>query len=176
MDNAQLINQDSGSVEYFTDPKILAKVRLLLGYIDLDPASSEQANKHVKANKYFTQDCDGLTQEWNAYTLFMNHPFSKQNNKLWIQKIVSEYNKANFRSGCCITFAATSEKWFKPLNNFAKCFLSPRTNYYLPSGEIRKGVTKGSVITYFGGNYEEFNQIFQGLGDVYLPAKWFVTI
>lgn len=68
----------------------------------------------------------------------------------WVNKLVSEFNAGHVSQACCITFAATSEDWFQPLYGGFMCYLSPRTNYYLPNGKKKKGVTKGSVVTYFG--------------------------
>ena len=53
MNNHQLINQTSGKTEWYTDPEILAAARRLMGTIDLDPASSAAANKHVQAKTFF---------------------------------------------------------------------------------------------------------------------------
>ena len=45
----QRINQTSGDVEYYTPPSSLEAARLVLGTIDLDPASSAAANECVNA-------------------------------------------------------------------------------------------------------------------------------
>jgi hypothetical protein len=65
-----------------------------------------------------------------------------------------------------ITYACTSEKWFQPLLQKPQCFLSPRTNYYLPDGSVKKGVTKGSVVTNFGADVSRFREAFASLGVV----------
>lgn len=172
--NHQLINQTSSEVEFYTPPHILEAVRRTLGGIELDPFSSAQANKRVLAERFFTAADDGLKQEWVCKTFWMNHPFGRDTNELCIQKAEAEYLSGRALSGCCITFAATSEKWFQPLLRRPQCFLSPRTNYYLPDGTLKKGVTKGSVVTYFGTDYERFARVFSGLGVVKLPASMFV--
>lgn len=161
MDNAQLINQDSGDYEYYTPPEILRAVRRLYGVIQLDPASSEQANKEVQAVRYYSED--GLNKEWIG-DVWMNHPFSRKNNPLWINKAVEEYSSRRARKLTCITYAATSELWFRPLTQFPQCYLSPRTDYYLPDGTKKKGVTKGSVITYMGNNETLFRDTFREFG------------
>lgn len=96
--------------------------------------------------------------------VFLNHPFSRAGNKLWIKKAVEEYAAGRAEQVCLITFASTSEQWFRPLLSFPNCFLQPRTNYLLPDGSIKRGVTKGSVVTYLGRNVRAFKDAFYGLG------------
>ncbi len=165
MNNDQLINVDTGNFEYYTPSFIIEAARTTMGNIDLDPSSCKIANERVKAGKIFTLDDNGLKQNWQG-NIWMNHPFGKKSNKLWIDKLVSEYKSGNVKQACCITFAATSEKWFQPLLQFPQCFLSPRTNYLYPNGKIKTGCPKGSVVTYFGDNVSSFNVEFRNLGTI----------
>lgn len=164
----QLINQDSGDVEYYTPPEIVEAARRTMGGIDLDPASSETANLRVKAARIFTQADDGLSQPWEG-RVWVNHPFGRTTNAPWILKMDSEYKRGGVQHMCCITFAATSERWFQPLARQPQCFLSPRTNYFLPDGSLKRGVTKGSVVTYFGPDIAAFAREFGVLGVVKVP-------
>ena len=161
----QHINQTSGDVEYYTPPFIIAAALLVLGTIDLDPASSAAANQRVKATQIFTEADDGLAQEWNG-KVWMNHPFSKKGNAKWISKLEQEFESGHVQEALCLTYACTSEKWFQPLPQRPQCYLCPRTNYYLPDGTVKKGVTKGSVVTYFGQNVVGFTNAFASLGVV----------
>lgn len=165
MEAHQLINQDSGLYEYYSPQEIVEAARQTMGFITLDPASSAIANGRVKASAYMDEIDDGLSKDWYG-SVWMNHPYSRIGNKLWIEKLVSEYEKGNVKEACCITFAATSEKWFQPLLKRPQCYLSPRTNYYLPDGTKKRGVTKGSVVTYFGENVDKFYEAFKHLGEV----------
>ncbi len=101
----------------------------------------------------------------------MNHPFSREYNRRAVAKIDEEYTSGRMKQGCCITFAATSELWFQPLLRRAQCFLSPRTNYILPDGTLKRGVTKGSVITYYGPNVAAFAREFSALGVIKIPYQ-----
>ena len=76
MKSGQLLVQDSGDTELYTPPEIIEAARRVMGTIDLDPASSEIANKRVMATRYYTKETDGLSQEWHG-NIWMNHPFSK---------------------------------------------------------------------------------------------------
>jgi hypothetical protein len=164
---AQLIHQDSGNCEWYTPTEIVDAARHVLGgVIDLDPASSEIANKRVRAAQYY--DHDGLTRLW-AGRVWLNHPFSREGNPRWVAKAVEAH-----AAGCevaMICFAATSERWFRPLMDFPQCYLSPRTNYYLPTGEKKRGVTKGSVVTYMGPNFYQFAYRFSQMGVVMQPVR-----
>lgn len=164
-DNAQLINQDSGDQEYYTPSSIVDLARQVMGRIDLDPFSSAKANSSIGADVWFGEERNGLEQEWYE-TVWMNHPFSREMNKKCIGKLISEYSAGRVKQACCITFAATSEKWFRPLLAFPQCFIHGRTNYYLPDGTKKKGVTKGSVVTYLGDNVDKFKEVFSSIGTV----------
>jgi len=161
----QHINQTSGDVEYYTPPAIIEAACLVMGTIDLDPASSVAANERVKAVRIFTEQDDGLNQEWHG-RVWMNHPFGKKMNAKWIAKLGEEYRSGRVQEALCITYACTSEKWFQPLLLRPQCFLCPRTNYHLPDGSVKKGVTKGSVVSYFGSSLDSFSKAFAALGVV----------
>ena len=190
MEAHQLINQDSGDTEYYTDPRIIEAAREVMGEIDLDPASSQDANCHVMARRYFTKEIDGLAQRWSG-RVWLNHPFSKgwkacddackrktcadrghhvyedlPSNADWIRKLIFSHEGGPVEQAICITFGATSEQWFQPLLRYPQCFAAPRTNYYLPDGTLKKGVTKGSVITYLGPYAKRFAKQFSQFGHV----------
>ena len=211
--NDQQINQDSGNTEWYTPDEIMEIVRAMLGVIELDPASNQMANERVKAGRIFTSKDDGLTQDWKAETLWLNHPFSKgeqpcktyksqhlidqglspckkkacvdrgyhiekevPSNKRWIDKLVSEFEKGHFKRGCCITFASTSEAWFKPLLDYPQIFLYGRVNFMNDKGEQIKGVTKGAVITCFGLAIEEIEKAAGDKGKVKFSSDYLNTM
>jgi len=181
----QLINQTSGEVEYYTPVEIVEAARRVMGGIDLDPASSENANRIVKATRIFTAQDDGLARLWHG-RIWLNHPFGRaeeacgascikehihhaypyHGNTKWIAKLVREYYEGRTVEACNITYAATSEAWFQPLARLPQCSLVPRTNYRLPDGTIKKGVSKGSVVTYFGKNVAAFAREYKSFGVV----------
>ena len=169
MNAAQLINQDSGIVEWYTPSYIIEAARATMGHIDLDPASSQVANERVLAATIFTAADDGLTRQWHG-NVWMNHPFGKDANRKWIAKLVAEYTAGNIQQACCITYASTSEGWFQPLYDYPICFINGRVNYLKPDGTPGGGVSKGSCVTYFGTNVRMFVEVFGRYGRVMLPA------
>lgn len=189
MASHQLINQTSGDVEYYTDPRITQAAHEMMGHIDLDPASSARANKSVQAHRWFGPEENSLGRHWDG-NVWLNHPFGRAEppcppdctrkhvhhsieyfgNAAWIRKLVQERQAGHSYQSLNITYACTSEKWFQPLMEFPQCFLCPRTNYYLPNGSIKKGVTKGSVITYMGPHVPLFVAEFSRFGVVKVKA------
>lgn len=63
----------SESAEHYTPKRIVDAAHEALGWIDLDPASCEEANKTVEAAAYFTRELDGYTKEWHG-RVFLNPP------------------------------------------------------------------------------------------------------
>jgi len=188
MNNSQLINQDSGNVEYYTDPKFTSAARELMGSIDLDPFSHPVANLFVGATNIFTKEDNGLKQQWYG-NVWMNHPFSrgelackpkcvkkkckdrghcidtdKPSNEEYIDYAINQYANFNVKQLMCITFANTSEAWAQKLLAFPTCFCSPRSHYIQADGMPQRGAPKGSMITYMGDRELDFEIIFEKFG------------
>lgn len=62
--------------DYYTPPHIVAPIRVFFGGIELDPASSVEANETIKAERYYTVADNGLLQSWASRTFFANPPFN----------------------------------------------------------------------------------------------------
>lgn len=61
------------SPEWYTPSPFVEAARLVMGSIDLDPASHEEANWRVKAAKYYTEADNGLMLPWGG-NVFLNPP------------------------------------------------------------------------------------------------------
>lgn len=171
MNSHQLINQDSGNTEWFTPPEIIEAARAVMYKIDLDPASCFEANKIVKADRFYTREENGLTLPWYG-NVWLNHPFSRKGNYDWINMLLQWYNVQGFHQSCSICYAATSEEWFRPLLERPQCFLHGRTAYIdSQTMKPQRDVPKGSVVTYLGPNVERFYDIFSKLGTVKVAFK-----
>lgn len=189
--------QVSDNVEYGTPPEILNCVHEMLGFISLDPATSHHWNQWVKALNIYTANDNGLNKHWFG-NVWLNHPFRKTEracgnnctkltckkrgyhitqdilgNEYWIAKLISEYELGHLASALNICYAATSEKWYKPLLKYPTCFINStgRTNYIGLDGKVVTGVQKGSSVTYLGKRVDDFADIFSSVGDVMIPSK-----
>jgi hypothetical protein len=76
-----------------TPPEWVERIRACLGgKIELDPFSSEIANRSIRAERFFTEADDGFKQEWNAKTVLVNPP-GRTIKKSW-RKLVTEFQSA----------------------------------------------------------------------------------
>lgn len=206
MNAASLINQTSGTWDYYTPDYLAEAARLTMGGIDLDPASSAKANETICALRYFTVEDDGLKQVWRAESVWMNHPFHRgekpcpadtskcvkkscqkrghhidveiPSNGDWINKLINAFENTCEEMGrdliiqaCCITYALTSESWFRPLKNFPICLLDGRTSYTTPDGTVADQNTKGSCVTYMGPHVDRFYASFKPFGTIHIPYE-----
>lgn len=87
----------------------------------------------------------------------------------WVDMAVNQYSFGNLEQLLIITFASTSEGWFQPLHNYPQCYINGRVNYLDELGNVVKGVTKGSVVTYLGLHTNRFARAFKPLGSVKIP-------
>ena len=160
---------DSGKTEYYTPPEIVDAARVTMGCIDLDPASSIIANQTVKAGVIYTRKMgDGSEFPWFG-RVWLNHPFERGRNGLWVDRIVGAYESEEITEACCITWANMSELWFKPLLSYAHCIPHGRTHYREVDGSTKHSAPKGSVITYLGRNLDQFANAFEQVGSVRVP-------
>jgi ParB family chromosome partitioning protein len=115
------ILHSSESNEYYTPSQYIESARIVMGSIDLDPASCEFANETVMANEFYTKEDNGLVQQWHG-NVWLNPPYGKsidQNGKkksnamLWSQKLIREHNENGIQAILLVN-AVTACKWFKP--------------------------------------------------------------
>jgi len=73
MSTAFAARHSMDSPEWYTPTLFVEGAREVMGGIDLDPASHEEANRIVKAARYFTAEDGGLAQVWSGRVL-LNPP------------------------------------------------------------------------------------------------------
>jgi hypothetical protein len=96
------------SNECYTPAAIAEAARSVMGGIYLDPASCAIANEVVKAETYFSKECDGLSAKWIAPSVFLNPPGGKIKNRssvaLWWDKLLQEYESGHVGQAIFLAF------------------------------------------------------------------------
>lgn len=161
------ILNSSATCEWFTPAKYVEAARLVLGRIELDPASCLLANETVRAERIYTQETDGLAHEWIAETVFLNPPYGKDERgrsmqAVWSRKLVSEYLAGRTKEAILLLNASTSEKWFLPLWDYPICFTDHRVRFV--GAPLKNAPTKGNAFIYFGSNVPKFVNEFSQFG------------
>lgn len=163
----------SKTPEWYTPHQYVNAARKVMNGIELDPASCEIANQVVKAERYYTKEDDGLSQEWICRSLWLNPPYGRQDSQtgkvqLWINKLIEEYQRGNVKEAILLVNALPSYRWFDPLWQFPICFVAVRISFYNPKLERGRDTRPphGNAIVYLGANEQRFIEIFSEFGRI----------
>jgi ParB family chromosome partitioning protein len=148
----------STTFECYTPARYIEAAREVLGGIDLDPASSAEANKTVGATHYF--DADGLSQPW-AGRVWLNPPYGRSFTAQFVTKLVEHFNDEDVTAAIILLNAyGFDANWFQPLWDHILCFTDHRIDFY------GGGPTFGSLFVYLGESREQFAIRFRQFGNV----------
>jgi ParB family chromosome partitioning protein len=166
----QAANFMSESIEWYTPAQYLKAVRDVLGEIDLDPASSAQANIAVGAKEYFDEKADGLRRSWRG-NFFMNPPYGKTSDGKslaaeFCNKALDEHARGNVSAGIILVNSLHSQAWQAPLYDHAICFVNHRIQFVSADGEENKNPTFQNIFIYLGTDLAKFSRAFSGFGYV----------
>ena len=163
--------QGTGENEWYTPEEYIETVREFLGGIDLDPASSEVAQKVVQAGRFFTVQDNGLEKAWDARGVWLNPPYAQPAIAQFITKAVGEFNAGNFEEGVVLTHNYTDTAWFHlaATNCSAICFTRGRIGFLSPEGK-KAAPTQGQAFFYFGDRIDAFREAFEKTGFVVVAA------
>jgi len=160
------VSANSGNNEWYTPPEYIAAARRVMGGIDLDPATSEIANKTVGATKIFTAEDDGLTQEWPIGRIWMNPPYAQPLIGQFSERMAQETQLGS--EAIVLVNNATETVWFQTMANVcsAICFPKSRIKFLDPDGKPSGAPLQGQAVIYFGPNVQSFIAEFSVFGFV----------
>jgi len=148
----------SESNEWYTPLVYIEAARKVLGIIDIDPASCEEANKTVKAAAYFDKNIDGLKQDWPG-KVWLNPPYGGLSGS-FTSKLIEQYEGGKTTEAILLVNAnSTDTRWFHSLWNYVLYFTDHRINF-ISSNNNSSGSTHGSVFVYFGPDPNKFANEF----------------
>jgi hypothetical protein len=156
----------TGENEWFTPEQYIELARQVLGDIDLDPASSFEAQKIIQAKKYFDKDTDGLKERWHG-RVYLNPPYGPPLISRFISKLHEEWTAGHIEAAITLTHNYTDTRWFQsklvPIAS-AICFTSGRVKFY--EGDHVAAPTQGQAFVYLGNDPGLFVEVFKEIGFV----------
>lgn len=154
---------NAGDNEWYTPPEYITAARLVMGGIDLDPASTYEANEVVRAEKIYTEGDNGLAHGWGG-RVWMNPPYARPLIDEFCAKLAEEYAADNVKQAITLTNNATETGWFHALAEVGAAIAFPRhrVKFWHPRKEATP--LQGQACFYLGENIQSFRDEFVQFG------------
>ena len=165
-DKVAHVSSNSGDNEWYTPPAFIDAARLAMGRIDLDPASSEIANRTVCAETFFTAEQNGLDQTWSG-SVWMNPPYAQPLISDFADAVSARFETGQIEQACVLVNNATETAWFQRMlgASTAVCFPRGRIRFLDPNGNPGAPL-QGQAVIYMGPRVDEFCAAFATFGPV----------
>jgi hypothetical protein len=176
--------------DFVSPPELTATTAALFGgEIDLDPASSEQANLVVQAKNIFTWRENGLNQAWKAKNVYLFPPrnllngseqpkdtrlfrknlrFKKSAQRVWLELAYNKWLRNEFEQA--VIFLTSTEVALLVTQkigfDFPLCILSEKP-HLLKEKDLKPIDTKVFGFVYYLPPREEFQQAVHNFCDLY---------
>jgi hypothetical protein len=162
------VQHSSESNDWYTPPPWVEQARRLMGAIDLDPATSVEAQRWIQAHTYYIQSDNGLLLPWFG-RVWLNPPYGRCNHAqgiygatAWIKRAIAEY-RAGHVTEAVLWLRVSGNAGSKALEQagFPRVTLG-RIAHIPPGadGEPQKGVGHDTVVWYLGKQIDEFRALF----------------
>lgn len=149
--------------EWYTPAEYIEAARAVLGVIDLDPASNDEAQAVVQAARYYTADDDGLDQPWYG-RVWLNPPYSMPLIQKFTKRAIDAYENLEIESAIILTNNCTDAGWFHALMQaYPVCFTRGRIGFWRPDRSTF-ATRQGQAFFYLGDNLERFYVEFRRFG------------
>lgn len=135
--------------EHYTPPWVVDPIRRFCGGISLDPASCAQANKFIKAERFFSkrEGEDGLLLAWEGTTLWLNPPYS--GTKDWVDYAMINWVAGNITDNMFfLVNANVGTEWFTRLQSCCSfmTLFDKRIAFVGENGKIQNQPTHGNAL------------------------------
>ena len=139
-------------VEYFAGP------------VELDPCSNSHESPNVPCFRCFTEEDDGLSFQWNANSVFMNHPYS--DSKAWIPYARAQFDAGNVHELIMLIKLDISTRWYRSIADRPWIAINRRLRF----GDATSAAPFQSALFYLGPDPARFFKLFGEFGQPYLPV------
>lgn len=158
--------------EWYTPGRYVDAARMVMGGIDLDPASCEKANRVVRAAKYYTKEDNGLQQPWYG-RVWMNAPYGRTTlqgqimslQKAFAEKLLREYLSGRINQAVMLSLGNPNSTWFQPFFDYPVCNFRGTLHFKRPDGSTG---TFGFPLAfvYLGPHEDRFIDTFSKFGRI----------
>jgi len=146
---------------WYTPPWLIDKARLVLGTIDLDPATCAAAQAIVRATQFYTEHENGLIQPWSG-RMWINPPYSAPTP--WVRRAIMEHQAGRITAALILTNSYTETGWWQDVATVAMVlFFRGRLNFWHPEKTATQNRT-GQTLAYLGPDKARFVEVFQSHG------------
>ena len=175
------VTQNTGHMEWYTPKHIIEAAREVMGGIDMDPASTYEANeKIVKATYIRTIEDDALSQNttwmpdepYGSYEgrIWLNPPYRQPHIRKFAERLLAEIEMGYVVQAIWLSNNATETSWGQMLlsNAVSVCFPAQRIKFLDRNFQPANTPTQGQMIVGLGPELDtgKFNSIFGELGEV----------
>ena len=159
------IAQGTGENEWDTPPEFIQSARIVMGNIDVDPASNKEANETIQADRFYTVEDSGLDKKWDG-NIWINPPYAQPLIVDFSKILVEKYESREIKQACVLVNNATETIWFQEMLKICKCVCFPkgRIKFIDKQGNPSGAPLQGQAILYFGKNEDLFSQEFSKYG------------
>jgi phage N-6-adenine-methyltransferase len=156
--------EGTGENEWYTPERYLKAARAVMGGIDLDPATSEQAQLTVRAKRFYTIEDDGLTKPWQG-RVWLNPPYAQPAIGHFAEKMAAEVAARRVSQAIMLTHNYTDTVWFHTAAEpaTAVCFTKGRIKFVDVNG-VEAAPTQGQAFFYYGSKVDKFLEVFSEFG------------
>ena len=161
----------STTAEHFTPAEWVERARAVMGGIDTDPCSCEEAQKTVRAMRWYGVEDNGLAQPWTG-RVFVNPP-GDRTGKLpgkFFSHLANEVDLDHVQQFVWLAFNASH---LRTLQSCDGAWLLAECDIVIPSQRIRftgDAPTKDNAFLYWGHRRDRFRRVFGAVGQLWRAA------
>jgi len=163
---------NTGSFEWYTPAWVYERARHVMGSIDLDPASSAQAQAFGNTSaRYFTKENNALERDWgDCGNVFCNPPYTvggKSGATLFLKKFLN----SDFKQGIWVVLEDSGTQYGQFFWSLANAVFIPkgRLHFVFQGKEKGTSTTRSTLVFGISVNVLKFWLAFKAHGQVITP-------